>query len=193
MSLEYAWDVSPKNYVKCDPCVATAPSTQDLVQAGVWWINRDWNDYSDLNEEEDYSGNVYFTRLHVRYNRSAFPQDLQFQTTPNMENYQARYIITHPATGDLSCEAGKKYLKELKKRRQIEMQMLTYLTGRGYDDWDVLVSNDTEEKSIPAEATYATVAGESKQPGKSNELLIGVIAFVGLASLVGLGYSRKDS
>src|SRR6185369_3268174 len=24
--LEYAWDVSPKNYVKCDPCVATAPS-----------------------------------------------------------------------------------------------------------------------------------------------------------------------
>ena len=193
VSLEYAWDVSPKNYVKCDPCVATAPSTQDLVQAGVWWINRDWNDYSDLNEEEDYSGNVYFTRLHVRYNRSAFPQDLQFQTTPNMENYQARYIITHPATGDLSCEAGKKYLKELKKRRQNEMQMLTYLTGRGYDDWDVLVSNDTEEKSIPAEATYATVAGESKQPGKSNELLIGVIAFVGLASLVGLGYSRKDS
>ena len=46
--LEYAWDVSPKNYVKCDPCVATAPSTQDLVQAGVWWINRDWNDYNDV-------------------------------------------------------------------------------------------------------------------------------------------------
>jgi len=193
VSLEYAWDVSPKNYVKCDPCVATAPSTQDLVQAGVWWINRDWNDYSDLNEEEDYSGNVYFTRLHVRYNRAAFPQDLQFQTTPNMENYQARYIITHPATGDLSCEAGKKYLKELKKRRQNEMQMLTYLTGRGYDDWDVLVSNDTEEKSIPAEATYATVAGENKQAGKSNELLIDVIAFVGLASLVGLGYTRRDT
>jgi hypothetical protein len=26
--LEYAWDVSPHNYVKCDPCVATAPSTK---------------------------------------------------------------------------------------------------------------------------------------------------------------------
>jgi hypothetical protein len=47
--LEYAWDVSPKNYVKCDPCVATAPSTQDLVQAGVWWISRDWNDYNDAH------------------------------------------------------------------------------------------------------------------------------------------------
>ena len=31
--LEYAWDVSPKNYVKCDPCVATPPTEQDLVQA----------------------------------------------------------------------------------------------------------------------------------------------------------------
>ncbi len=116
--LEYAWDVSPKNFVKCDPCVATAPSTQDLVQAGVWWINKDWNDYSDVqNEEEDYSDNVYFTRLHVRYNRKSFPQDLTFQVTPNTENYQARYIITHPATGDFSCEAGKKYLKQLKERR----------------------------------------------------------------------------
>ena len=70
--LEYAWDVSPKNYVKCDPCVATAPSTQDLVQAGVWWINRDWNDYTDVQGDEEYSNNVYFTRLHIRYNRRAF-------------------------------------------------------------------------------------------------------------------------
>ncbi|HEV8272940.1 MAG TPA: DUF2330 domain-containing protein, partial [Chitinophagaceae bacterium] len=46
--LEYAWDVSPKNFVKCDPCVATAPSTQDLVQAGVWWLNRDWTNYDDV-------------------------------------------------------------------------------------------------------------------------------------------------
>src|SRR3954465_15326304 len=98
--LEYAWDVSPKNFVKCNPCVATAPSTQDLVQAGVWWINRNWSDYSDVDSEEqlDFSDNVYFTRLHVRYNRQSFPQDLQFQLTPNVENFQARYIVTHPAS-----------------------------------------------------------------------------------------------
>jgi len=188
--LEYAWDVSPKNYVKCDPCVATAPSTQDLLQAGVWWINRDWSDYSDIgNEEDDYSNNVYFTRLHIRYNREKFPQDLVFQVTPNTDNYQARYIITHPATGDLTCEAGKKYLKELKQRRSDEMQMLTFLTGKGYSDWDVVI--DGEEKSIPAEATYATVTGSIKNnPGQNNNLLFAAIGMVGLISLLG---TRKRS
>ena len=99
--LEYAWDVSPQNYVKCDPCVATAPSTQDLVQSGVWWLQRDWNNYEDEEQYDNtYSPHVFFTRMHVRYNRNAFPQDLMFEETANEENFQARYIITHPATGD---------------------------------------------------------------------------------------------
>jgi Na+-translocating ferredoxin:NAD+ oxidoreductase RnfD subunit len=185
--LEYAWDVSPKNFVKCDPCVATAPSEQDLVQAGVWWINRDWNDYSDVdNDQEDYSDNVYFTRLHIRYNRDKFPQDLMFQATPNTENYQARYIITHPATGDFSCDEGKKYLKQLKQRRADEMEMLAYLTGKGYSDWDV-VTNDDEEKQVPAEATYASVSSDiSSKPERNNILLFATIGVMGLASLISL-------
>jgi hypothetical protein len=190
--LEYAWDVSPKNFVKCDPCVATAPSTQDLVQAGVWWINRDWNDYSDVDNEEDYSNNVYFTRLHVRYNRKSFPQDLMFQVTPNTDNYQARYIVTHPATGDFSCDAGKKYLKELKQRRTDEMEMLTYLTGKGYNDWDV-VSNDPEEKFVPAEASYAnaaTLAG--KKPARDRGILFATLGIMGLISFVGFR-NRKNN
>lgn len=183
--LEYAWDVSPKNYVKCDPCVATAPSTQDLVQAGVWWINRDWNDYSDVEEEDDYSDNVYFTRLHVRYNRNKFPQDLVFQVTPNIESYQARYIVTHPATGDFTCEAGKKYLKQLKQRRADEMEMLAYLTGKNYSNWDVVV-NEEEEKYIPEEMSYATVSTEMKEPAKrSNALLFATIGVMGAVSLFG--------
>jgi Na+-translocating ferredoxin:NAD+ oxidoreductase RnfD subunit len=188
--LEYAWDVSPKNYVKCDPCVATAPSTQDLVQAGVWWINRDWSDYSDVDNEEDYSDNVYFTRLHVRYNRTSFPQDLMFQVTPNSENFQARYVITHPATGDFTCDAGKKYLKNLKQRRTDEMEMLTYLTGKNYNDWDV-VMNDEEEKFIPTEAAYATVSKNiNNSSGRDNTLLFATIGVVGLISLAGF---RKRS
>ena len=153
--LEYAWNVSLNNYVKCDPCVATAPSTQDLAQAGVWWVLHN-QDYDDL-QNEDYSENVYFTRLHVRYNRKAFPQDLMFQVTPNTENFQARYIITHPATGDFSCEAGKKYLQDLKQRRLDEMETLSYLTGKDYSDWDV-VMNDGEEKYIPAQASYENLS-----------------------------------
>ena len=63
------------------------------------------------------------------------------------------------------------------------MQMLTFLTGKGYSDWDVVI--DGEEKSIPAEATYATVAGSIKnKPGQNNNLLFAAIGMVGLISLI---------
>lgn len=193
--LEYAWDVSPKNFVKCDPCVATAPSTQDLVQAGVWWINRvpmdiGRNNYDDVYEEDDYSTNVYFTRLHVRYNRKSFPQDLMFQVTPNTDNYQARYVVTHPATGDFNCEAGKKYLKMLKQRRADELEMLTYLTGKDYSDWDV-VAGQPEEKYVPADASYASIAPSvENRPKKDKGILVATLGVVGLISLA--GFRRKS-
>ena len=191
--LEYAWDVSPKNYVKCDPCVATAPSAQDLVQAGVWWINRDWTNYDDVYDDDDYSDNVYFTRLHVRYNRKSFPQDLMFQVTPNTDNYQARYVITHPATGDFNCEAGKKYLKELKQRRADELEMLTYLTGKDYSDWDV-VSEQPEEKYVPTEASYASIAPSiQNKPKRDKGILVATFGVVGLISLAGFRRKEKNS
>ncbi|MFL5773035.1 MAG: DUF2330 domain-containing protein [Flavisolibacter sp.] len=185
--LEYAWDVSPKNFVKCDPCIATAPSAQDLVQAGVWWITRDWNDYSDVeNEDYDTSPDVYFTRLHVRYNRNSFPQDLVFQVTPNKENFQARYIITHPATGDFNCEAGKKYLRDLKKRRAGEMETLNDLTGKGYNDWDVVMNN--EDKNIPASASYQSASfAAAHKTEQSNQIFIATLGMIGVASLIGFG------
>jgi hypothetical protein len=188
--LEYAWDVSPKNFVKCDPCVATAPSTQDLVQAGVWWLNRDWTNYDDVYGDDDYSDNVYFTRLHVRYNRRSFPQDLMFQVTPNTDNYQARYVITHPATGDFNCDAGKKYLRELKQRRADELEMLTYLTGKDYSDWDV-VSEQPEEKYVPKDASYASIAPLiQNNPKKDKGILVATLSVVGLVFLA--GFRRKE-
>ena len=191
--LEYAWDVSPKNYVKCDPCVATAPSTQDLVQAGVWWLNRDWANYDDVWDDDDYSDHVYFTRLHVRYNRKSFPQDLMFQVTPNRDNYQARYVITHPATGDFNCEAGKKYLKELKQRRADELEMLTYLTGKSYSDWDV-VAEQPEEKYVPKEASYASIAPSiQNKPNKDKGILVATLSVVGLLSLAGFRRKKENS
>lgn len=191
--LEYAWDVSPKNFVKCDPCVATAPSVQDLIQAGVWWLNRDWTDYSDVDDEdENYSDNVYFTRLHVRYNRTKFPQDLMFQVTPNIKNYQARYIVTHPATGDFNCEAGKRYLKELKQRRADEIEMLAYLTGKGYDDWDVVENSIEEEKFIPDEADYAAVSKNIRNnSARNNKLLFTGFGLLGIVFVIGLRKQRN--
>lgn len=191
--LEYAWDVSPKNYVKCDPCVATAPSTQDLVQAGVWWINRDWTNYEDVWDDDNYSDNVYFTRLHIRYNRKSFPQDLMFQVTPNTDNYQARYVITHPATGDFNCDAGKKYLKQLKQRRADELEMLTYLTGKDYSDWDV-VSEQPEEKYVPKDASYASIAPTIENKLKRDKgVLIATFGVVGLIFLVGFRRKERNS
>ena len=181
--LEYAWDVSPKNYVKCDPCVSTAPAQQDLVQAGVWWLSRDWNNYDDVYDNEEYSDNVFFTRLHVRYNRNAFPQDLVFQVTPNKENYQARYVITHPATGDFNCDEGKKYLKELKQRRHLELETLASLTGKSYEDWDLLAETD-EKEILPVDSSYPGIArliAEHEKESKPNTGLI-------MASLALLGF-----
>ena len=173
--------------------MATAPSTQDLVQSGVWWINRDWTNYDDVWDDDNYSDNVYFTRLHVRYNRKSFPQDLVFQVTPNTDNYQARYVVTHPATGDFNCEAGKKYLKELKQRRADELEMLTYLTGKDYSDWDV-VSEQPGEKYVPKEASYASIAPFiQNKPERDKGILIATFGIAGLIFLAGLRQKTKSS
>lgn len=189
--LEYAWDVSPQNYYHCDPCIATAPSEQDLVQSGVWWLkDKDWNDYSDIDNDEPNNGNknVHFTRLHFRYNRNSFAQDLMFQVTPNTETFQARYVITHPATGDFNCDAGRKYLAELRKRRKTELMQLTALTGRNIDNWEeIAVAN--EDKETSAEVQYASLMPEVKAEtagsgnGPAGILLIGAL-LLGTAGLL---------
>jgi len=183
--LEYAWDVSPQNYVKCDPCVAAAPTTADLVQAGVWWLDPEQGRFPE-EDPADPCDNVYFTRLHIRYNRNSFPQDLMFQVTPNTDSYQARYIVTHPAPGDLSCDAAQKYLRNLKQRRTDELEMLTYLTGKGYNDWDVVASSP-EEKNIPLENSYEMLAANaSRQQEKNNALLVAAFGIIGVISLIRL-------
>ena len=176
--LEYAWDVSPANYYHCDPCIAVAPSQQDLVQSGVWWLGeKDWSDYSDVGNEQPDNGskNVHFTRLHFRYNRNSFAQDLMFQVTPNTETFQARYVITHPATGNFNCDAGKKYLQDLKKRRRDELIELTALTGRDINTWqdDAAAVNDEEDV---ADVQYATLLPQVKEEmDKENHSPAGII------------------
>lgn len=128
--LEYAWDISMNQFVFCDPCTGTPPQIQDMMTAGVNWLQ-----FSD--KYNTYLGNVYFTRLHVTYDRKNFPQDLQFQETSNKENFQCRYVITHPAQGPFECKEGKQYLNDVYKRRVGELLELSMLTG-----WDVLPYSD---------------------------------------------------
>ncbi len=124
--LEYAWNVSPYNAMHCDPCVGPPPINTDFVDAGVNW----------LNEKPGQQYTIFFTRLHVRYSRDKFPADLQFQETPNNENYQCRYILTHPAQGDLSCDAGQDYLETLYNKRNREIDEVYALAGWNRDGSD---------------------------------------------------------
>jgi len=189
--LEYAWNVTPVNPMKCDPCVGNPPTEQDLVQSGVWWLKGvNWDDYSDIDNEDVDNGspNVHFTRLHFRYNRNSFAQDLMFQVTPNTENFQARYIITHPATGSFDCDAGRKYLTDLKKRRKNELMQLSILTGKTMDNWEEEASAQSDEETVP-DLQYASLMPEvkSEMAGKRNgpaEILLFGALLLGAAGLM---------
>lgn len=122
--LEYAWDVSFSNPVKCDPCVGPPPVYNDLREAGVYWLENN----GDINVE----GDVFFTRMHVRYDREHFPQDLIFQETPNKQRFQGRYVMQKAVKGDLTCDEAQPYIKKVVKRREKELHQLANLTG-----WDI--------------------------------------------------------
>lgn len=120
--LEYAWDVTLNGGMKCDPCVGPPPMFNELAQAGVnWLVPTQWGSAT---------GFVYFTRMHITYERSTFPQDLMFQETPNQQNFQARYVLTNPAGSGFECAAGQRYVRELSQRRWNEMFTYQWLSGR---------------------------------------------------------------
>ena len=191
--LEYAWDVTPANYYHCDPCIATAPSEADIVQAGVWWLHADWNDYRNVDEEitDPANRNVHFTRLHFRYNRSSFAQDLQFQVTPNTETFQARYVITHPAQGSLACAEGKKYLKSLRERRKAELEELTVLTGKTLDDWQEEARAADLNTDLDAPAHYTAVLSDMDQERRNAREGHVPLYLLGLLAAGGAGWMRN--
>jgi hypothetical protein len=115
--LEYAWDMS-----NCDPCAAEPLNTTELQKAGVFWLNSSPSDTFTPN-------NVFITRLHVRYTRDKFPEDLRFQETSDRTLFQGRYVIRHPFSGELTCRAAKEYKQQVRNRQETEAQTLANLTG----------------------------------------------------------------
>ena len=115
--LEYAWDMN-----SCDPCSAEPLNPEELKKAGVFWLNPN----SD--------NNVFITRLHVRYSRNKFPEDLMFQETSNRQQFQGRYILRHPFTGEMACEKGKEYQQSLSPRFEQETKTLSRLTAWKIED-----------------------------------------------------------
>lgn len=152
--LEYSWDLNGSNFTKCDPCNTTPPAAQELLNAGVDWLNVNQNRWG-----ANYAGKLHFTRLHVRYDRSHFPQDLMFTETKNKQNFQCRYVLRNPATiTDESCDAVLPYYKGVLERRQKQLETLEKITW-WKKDW---------YKAYPKKYEDKIARLESKKEGKTN-------------------------
>ncbi len=125
--LEYAWNMGG-----CDPCAADPLTPEEMRRAGVFWLNYPGQPSVTGRSMPIVRPNVFITRLHVRYARSTFPEDLVFQETSNQEFFQGRYVLQHPFKGELSCQAGQEYKRQLGQRFEQESQTLAKLTG-----WDI--------------------------------------------------------
>ncbi|NJM84834.1 MAG: DUF2330 domain-containing protein [Leptolyngbyaceae cyanobacterium SL_1_1] len=124
--LEYAW-----NLAGCDPCAAEPLTPEELRQAGVFWLTQVNTGFRPAPTSNALS-NAFVTRLHVRYTRDQFPEDLAFQATSNQQFFQGRYVLRHPYTGEMNCSAGEDYQRSLPERFEQEAQTLANLTG-----WDI--------------------------------------------------------
>jgi hypothetical protein len=121
--LEYAWDMAG-----CDPCSAEPLSPDELRQAGVFWLAAPSDSPQSFQPWSQPS--VFLSRLHVRYSRDRFPEDLMFQQTSNRSLFQGRYILRHPFEGrTITCPAGHQYRRSLAQRFEQEAQTLARLTG----------------------------------------------------------------
>jgi hypothetical protein len=142
--LEYAWDVS-----NCDPCSTTPPTAEELRKAGVFWDNNN-NDQAIVPRRgrRFTASNTFITRLHVRYARAQFAEDLVFQETSNRDNFQGRYVMRHPFRGAVTCAAGKNYQRMVIDRQQQEAQNLAKLTG-----WNIA---DIKKRIQPLVASTST-------------------------------------
>lgn len=121
--LEYAWDMG-----WCDPCAADPIPNDKLAQLGAFWVDGASGERGRFGPQS----NVFVTRLHVRYDAAHFPEDLMFQETADRTNFQGRYILRHPYTGEAQCSEANAYRKSLPSRFEEQATTLYRLTG-----WDL--------------------------------------------------------
>lgn len=113
--LEYAWPIIA-NMGMCDPCTAPPLSSAVLSELGATWGDGQQG---------------FITRLHVRYDRTHFPEDLLFQETPDRDQYQARYVIHHHLEAKViaECRQLAAYHRDLPQRMAAEQANVVTLTG----------------------------------------------------------------
>ena len=112
--LEYAWDMA-----WCDPCADDPLTHAEFQELSVSWVRK----------SEVATPNVFVTRLHIRYGPDSFYEDLKFAVTDDRENFQGRYVMTHPFDGEITCAEGQTYVAETRQRIKDEAVALRKLTG----------------------------------------------------------------
>ena len=130
IALEYAWDMA-----WCDPCAADPLTNKELAELGVTWLK------SGSRAGQD----VYVTRFHAQYTKRQMPKDLAFKVTNNRANFQGRYIMNKPFTGDVSCEAGQAYVDQKRRSLREEAVDLARITG-----WRPRNIEDNIRKTVPS-------------------------------------------
>ena len=101
---EYFWDMG-----WCDPCADDPLSREEMLQAGVFWLDGDIDVQKPMRSNKmrplPFPGsgaqNALLTRLHVRYTPDTFPEDLMFVQTADRQNWQTRYVVQNPFEGNL--------------------------------------------------------------------------------------------
>jgi hypothetical protein len=132
---EYFWDMS-----WCDPCAADPLTPEELKAAGVFWLEGKPDETGALTVPQAArralsSGPqpVMLTRLHLRYTRDTFPEDLVFQETDDRANFQTRYVLRHAWAGSVTeCPEARLYFESVARRQEKEAERLAALTG-----WDL--------------------------------------------------------
>lgn len=132
--LEYAWDMA-----WCDPCAADPVPAEDLRKMGVWWMEKSYDPRPipmgqprRMIAPMPPKGNArdaFITRMHIRYTADTFPEDIMLQVTEDRQNFQGRYVMRHPWTGEANCEMASSYYSKLKERFEKEAKNLANLTG----------------------------------------------------------------
>lgn len=120
--LEYAWVVVP-NTPSCDPCTAPFLTPAELRSLGAFWIQAQPGPTGWAPP-----GEAVLTRLHIRYGKDRFPEDLQLQETADRQNWQARYVLHHPYRGPDECPELAAYRKTVWDRRRGEAENYVELT-----------------------------------------------------------------
>jgi len=121
--VEYAWDMG-----WCDPCASEPMSGQELATLGADW-SVGGNDAANRRLMNASGVNAFVTRLHVRYDATSFPEDLNFVETSDRDNFQGRYVLHHPSEAKTSCPARETYRASLPARFRQEAANLVNLTG----------------------------------------------------------------